>query len=248
MNVNISNKVVVITGSSRGIGREMAKGFAQEHAKVVINYLNSYDEALKLYKEINENNKNCIMVKADITKQEDVKQLCKKTIDAFGCIDVLVNNAGICSDNLTPLMTELQWRKVIDLNLNSVFLCSRIFAKEMMKRKEGKIVNIASFKGQVGSEGQANYSASKAGIIGFTKALAKELGRFNISVNAVCPGFIVTDLNKHNTMKRVIAEEMSVLGVGDNLMNLLNFIIYISSGKFNAVSGQVFNIDSRIWC
>lgn len=247
MIVDVRDKVIVITGSSRGIGREMVKRFAQEDAKVVINYLNSYEDALKLYKEITEHNKNCIMVKADVTKQSEVKLLCEETIKAFGQVDVLINNAGMCSDNLIPMMTERQWKQVIDVNLNSVFLCSRIFAKEMMKKRQGKVINITSLKGQLGSEGQTNYSASKAGIIGFTKALAKELGMFNISVNAVCPGFIVTDLNRHNSKKKAIAEKMSTLGVNGSLEDLLNFMIYISSEKFNYVSGRVFNVDSRIF-
>ena len=184
MIVDISNKVVVITGSSRGIGSDMAKRFAKENAKVVINYFNSYENAKNTYNEILVYNKNCIMVRADVTKQEDVKRLCAKTIEAFGQVDVLINNAGICSDNILPMMTEKQWNDVININLTGIFLCSKIFAKEMIKKRQGRILNIASLKGQIG-EGQTNYSASKAGVIGFTKALAKELGRFNISVNAI---------------------------------------------------------------
>lgn len=246
MIVDVSNKVVVITGSSRGIGKEVTMRFAQEQAKVVINYLNSYKEALDLYEEIHEFNKDVILVKADVTKQNDVKILCYETIKAFGRVDVLINNAGMCSDNLIPLMTEEQWKQVIDVNLNSLFLCCRVFAKEMIKKHQGKIINIASIKGQLGSEGQTNYSASKAGVIGFTKALAKELGVFNISANAVCPGFVVTDLNRNNHKKREIAEEMSALEVGSSLEDLLSFLIYLSSQKMNSVSGRVFNIDSRI--
>lgn len=246
MIVDVRDKVIVITGSSRGIGREMVKRFAQENAKVVINYLNSYEEAFKLYKEIAEYNSNCIMLKADVTKQSEVKVLCKETIKAFGQVDVLINNAGMCSDNLIPMMTENQWKQVIDVNLNSVFLCSRIFAKEMMKKRQGKIINIASLKGQLGSEGQTNYSASKAGVIGFTKALAKELGRFSVSVNAVCPGFIRTDLNRNNKNKVNIAREMSALNEWNGLEDLLNFVVYVTSDKFKHVSGRVMNLDSRI--
>lgn len=246
MNIDIRGKTIVITGSSRGIGREMVIRFASEGANVVINYLNSHDMALELYKEIRAYNPNCIMVKADVTKQDQVNNLCSETIKKFGSVDVLINNAGICSDNLIALMTEKQWKQVIDTNLNSVFLCSRVFSKEMIKRRKGKIINIASLKGQIGSEGQTNYCASKAGIIGFTKALAKELGRFCISVNAVCPGFIITDLNRHSGNKKNAAQNMSVLNIDGCLDNLLDFIIYISSEKFGLVSGQVFNIDSRL--
>lgn len=246
MIVDISDKVIVVTGSSRGIGREIAKRLAHENAKVVINYRNSENDALKTHEEISRFNKNCIAVKADITKQNDVKRLYRTAVEAFGRIDVLINNAGMCSDNLMPLMSEKQWKSVIDVNLNGVFLCCKWFAREMIKKRYGKIINIASLKGQLGSEGQVNYSASKAGVIGFTKALAKELGKFNISVNAVCPGFIVTDLNRHNEKKRKTAEKMSVMNCQNSLPDLLDFIVYISSDKFTSVSGRVFNIDSRL--
>ncbi|MCX7923060.1 MAG: 3-oxoacyl-ACP reductase FabG [Clostridia bacterium] len=247
MNISVEGKSIVITGSSRGIGRNMAVKLAKEGAKIVINYLNSRDKALELYEEIINYNKDCLLVKADVTKQEDVKKLCVETIKGFGQVDVLINNAGICSDNLIQLMTERQWKEVINVNLNSMFLCSRFFSKEMIPRRQGKIINISSLKGQLGSEGQTNYSASKAGVIGFTKALAKELGRFNISVNAVCPGFIVTDLNRHNESKKHAAQKMSVLDIDNSMEELLNFILYISSNAFRYVSGQVFNIDSRLF-
>lgn len=246
MNIDISNKVVVITGSSRGIGKEMAKKLAEEKAKVVINYSKSDDDALLLFTKLTEVNQNCLLVKADVTKQNEAQRLCKETIKAYGQVNVLINNAGMCSDNLLPIMTEKQWKQVLNVNLNSVFLCSRYFSKEMIKQKQGKILNIASLKGQLGCEGQTNYCASKAGVIGFTKALAKELGRYDISVNAICPGFIVTDLNRKNKEKREIAEKMSVLSSQKTLDDLLNFMIYISSDNFNSVSGRVFNIDSRI--
>ena len=196
MMIDISDKVIVITGSSRGIGRELAIALAKENAKVVINYLNSELAARKLYEEITSYNTNCLLVKADITKLEDVSKLYHKTIDSYGKVDVLINNAGICDDNMIQLMSEKQWRKVLDVNLTGAYLCSRTFSKTMIKQKSGKIINIASLKGQEGCESQVNYSASKAGLIGFTKALAKEFGKYNITVNGVCPGFIVTDLNR----------------------------------------------------
>ena len=246
MNIDISGKVMVITGSSRGIGKEMAKKFAEENAKVVINYSKSDDDALQLYAQLTKSNQSCLLVKADVTKQNEAQRLCKETIKAFGQVDVLINNVGMCSDNLLPVMTEKQWKQVLNTNLNSVFFCSRYFAKEMIKQKKGKILNIASLKGQLGCEGQTNYCASKAGVIGFTKALAKELGRYNISVNAICPGFIVTDLNRKSIEKKEIAEKMSIIPSQSTLDDLLDFMVYISSDKFNSVSGRVFNIDSRL--
>lgn len=193
MMIDLTEKVIVVTGSSRGIGKALVKAFSEESSKIVINYNNSEDAAENLYNEITQSNKNCIKVKADVTNQDDIKALCNETILKFG-----------------------------------------------------KIINIASLKGQEGCEGQTNYSASKAGLIGFTLALAKELGRFNISVNAICPGFIVTDINRHNKEKKKIAEERSLLSINSNLQDLIDFILYASSDKMRGVSGQVFNMDSRV--
>ncbi len=246
MIVDISNKVIVITGASKGIGNELAKKFAKENAKVIINYFHSEDKAIELHNEILKINPNCIRVKADVTQQSDVLRLYNEVITAFGKVDILINNAGICEDNPIQLMTELQWRRIIDVNLTGTFLCSRAFSKAMVHQKYGKIINIASLKGQEGCEGQINYSASKAGVIGFTKALAKELGKFNISVNAVCPGFIVTDLNRHNKNKRDMAIDKSLLSIDFALEDLINFLIFMSSNMFNGVSGQIYNLDSRI--
>lgn len=246
MYIDLSDKVIVITGASGGIGKKLAERFSDENAKLVLNYNTNYDNAIKIYNNIKSKNKECLLVQADVTNYEDVKKLCKKTIEAYGKIDVLINNAGICSDNLITMLRTSEWNNVINTNLNSVFLCSKVFSKEMIKRGHGKIINIASLKGQLGSEGQTNYSASKAGVIGFTKALAKELGNFNISVNAVCPGYICTDLNKDNDYKKKASKDMSVMDVDKNLVELSDFLIYLSSDKINYVSGRVFNIDSRI--
>lgn len=246
MIIDISNKVVVVTGSSKGIGKELIKAFAKEQAKVVINYLYSEAAAIKLYNEILQYNPNCIKIKADVTNQNDVSKLYHETMSSFGKVDVLINNAGICDDNLIQLMPEDQWKKVLDVNLTGAYLCSREFSKVMIQQKGGKIINISSLKGQEGCAGQVNYSASKAGLIGFTKALAKELGKFNIAVNAVCPGFVVTDLNRHNEEKKTIAENRSLLSIENVLSDMLNYLVYMSSDKFVGVSGRTFNLDSRI--
>jgi Dehydrogenases with different specificities (related to short-chain alcohol dehydrogenases) len=246
MLIDVSNKVVVVTGSSKGIGRELIRVFSKEKAKVVINYIHSEDAATELYNEVLQYNTNCIKVKADVTKYQEVLNLYHKTLNAFGRVDILINNAGICDDNPIHLMAEEQWRKVIDINLTGTYLCSRVFSKIMIQQKDGKIINIASLKGQEGCAGQVNYSASKAGIIGFTKALAKELGRFNIAVNAVCPGFIVTDLNRHNEEKKRIAMNRSLLPIKTSMEDLTNFLVYMSSDKFNNMSGRVYNLDSRL--
>ncbi|WP_042199091.1 3-oxoacyl-ACP reductase family protein [Paenibacillus camerounensis] len=246
MIIDLVNKTVVITGSSRGIGREAAYRFAREGANVIINYKSSYEQAESLLQEIKKINKNCIAVKADVTKVKEVEHLYQETIKTFGRVDVLLNNAGLCSDNRINMMSEDQWKDIMDVNLNSVFLCSKIFSKDMIKNESGKIINIASMKGQIGCEGQTNYSASKAGVIGFTKALAKELGHFKISVNAVCPGFIVTDLNRHNEEKQTAANSLSVIKQDNALDDLMNFLVFLLSDHCKGVSGRIFNIDSRI--
>lgn len=246
MNIDISDKVVVITGASRGIGREIAKKFATENANVVINYFKSEEMAKSLLDEITQYNSNCIIVKADVSKRVDVVNLYNETIKKFGKIDILINNAGICQDDPILDLTNDKWNSVMNVNLNGVYNCTQIFIQNMVSNNFGKIINIASYKGMVGSEYQSNYCASKSAVIGFTKSIAKELGKNNIAVNAVCPGFIVTDLNRNNKEKENTAIINSTMPIKNNLNNLVNFICYLSSDNSNGISGQVFNIDSRI--
>ncbi len=246
MIVDVSDKVIVITGASKGIGRALAIAFAKEQAKIVINYYNSKVEAQKLFDDISKYNQECMLIKADVTKPSDVSNMYHNVLNKYKCVDLLINNAGICDDNLIQMMPLEQWQNVIDVNLTGTFLCCREFSKIMIKQKSGKIINVASLKGQEGAAGQINYTASKAGIISFTKSLAKELGQYNVAVNAVCPGFIVTDLNRHDENKKGVAEQKSLLPINFALNDAVNFIIYISSNLFSGVSGRVFNLDSRL--
>lgn len=247
MEINLKEKVVVITGSSRGIGKHLAIRLSHENAKVVINYNKNKERAESTIREISQYNKECIAIKADVSSSHEVVQFYHKVCKRYGRVDVLINNAGICDDNLLQMMSVSQWEHVIRTNLLGSFLCCREFSKAMINQKEGKIINIASLKGQLGCEGQANYSASKGGIISMTRTLAKELGRYNISVNAICPGFIVTDLNRHNEEKRRKAKKLTAMkNRMDAMTDLENFIVYISSDYFAGISGQVFNLDSRI--
>lgn len=199
-----------------------------------------------MLKQIKDFNPNCIAVRADISNYKDVQNLANITLDTFGGIDVLINNAGICNDSIINFMTLEQWSSVMNTNLSSVFYCSKIFSRHMMKHKKGKIISISSLTGQTGSFGQVNYTASKAGIIGLTKTLAKELGQFNISVNAINPGLVSTDLNLKAEKYAMQAAEMSVLDINSSLSDLTNFVSYLSSDLAKGISGQVFNIDSRI--
>ncbi len=246
MNISLLDKIVVITGASRGIGRRMAVEFVKNGATVAINYNNSEKSAFEVLAELKEYNEKCIAVKGDVRNKEDIAKMYSTIIATYGRVDVLVNNAGINADDYTNLMSINQWNNVIMTNLNGVFLCSRYFSKDMIYRKKGKIINISSIKGQLGSEGQSNYAASKAGIIGFSKSLAKELGKKGISVNVVCTGFITTDLNSKNKRKKEIAQNMSAMDIDCGLDDLLKFMIFLASDNVNGVSGQVFNLDSRI--
>lgn len=247
MILDISGKVVVVTGASRGIGRELAIALAKEGACVVANYFVSQDKAESLLAEMKKYSSDCMIFKADVTNFAEVKKMYHAVVEQYGKVDVLINNAGICDDNLLQMMSCEQWNRVVNTNLYGTFICCKVFTKWMIHQKSGQVINIASLKGQIGCEGQVNYSASKGGMISMTKTLAKELGVHNIAVNAVCPGFIVTDLNRHNEQKKIIAKKKSVLqDIESALDDTVNFIVYAISDKFVGVSGQVFNLDSRV--
>jgi len=188
------NKTVIITGAAKGIGRAIAKDFAYSGYNVCINYNTSENEAKELCSELAKNGCNVIIYKADITKREEVDKMVEYVIGTFGNIDVLVNNAGITRDNLLMRMKESEWDDVIDTNLKGVFNCIQKVTPQMLRQKSGSIINLSSVVGAVGNPGQANYVATKAGVIGLTKSAAKELASRNITVNAVAPGFIVSDM------------------------------------------------------
>jgi 3-oxoacyl-[acyl-carrier protein] reductase len=191
---HLKGQVAIVTGASRGIGQAAALALASQGAKVVINYARSSEAAEATVKEITIAGGEAIALQADVSQSEAVDNLIKATLDKFGRIDVLVNNAGITQDTLLLRMKLEQWQAVIDLNLTGVFLCTKAVSKIMLKQRSGRIINIASVAGQMGNPGQANYSAAKAGVIGFTKTVAKELANRGITVNAVAPGFIETDM------------------------------------------------------
>ena len=193
---NLQGKVALITGASRGIGRATALALASEGAAVVVNYASSSNSAAEVVAEIEAIGGRAIAVKANVANSDEVDQLITATMEKFGRIDVLVNNAGITRDTLLLRMKLEDWQAVVDLNLTGVFLCTRAVSKIMLKQKSGRIVNITSVAGQMGNAGQSNYSASKAGVIGFTKTVARELAPRAITVNAVSPGFIATDMTE----------------------------------------------------
>ena len=187
-------KAAIVTGASRGIGREIALLLAKEGAHVAVNYSGSKDKADEVVKLIKNAGGEAFAIQATYPNAESVKNMVDETLETFGSIDILVNNAGITRDNLLMRMKEDEWDDVININLKGVFLCTKGVTRQMMRQRAGKIVNVASIVGVSGNPGQANYVAAKAGVIGFTKTAAKELASRNINVNAVAPGFITTDM------------------------------------------------------
>ncbi|MBI2119357.1 MAG: 3-oxoacyl-ACP reductase FabG [Elusimicrobia bacterium] len=238
-------KVVLVTGASRGIGREIALAFAGKGYRVGINFKESLKEAEILAKEIEKLGADSILLKADISHSDQVKTMIKKVIDRWGKVDVLVNNVGLVRDRSILKMTDQEWLEPLQVNLTGAFWCLRESAKGMVKKKEGSIINISSIVGVLGSFGGSNYAASKAGLINLTKSAAKELGRFNIRVNAILPGFHLTDMGK--TLSEELIDKIRsahVLGKFTDLSQLAQMIVTIA--EQTSISGQVFNCDSRI--
>ena len=241
----MERKVALITGGSRGIGKAIAKKFAKEGYDIVINYVSESAELGKVKEEMIENrNVDILFVKADVTNYNGCEEMIKEVINKFGRIDVLVNNAGITKDGLLMRMKEEDFDKVIDVNLKGTFNVTKNVIPYMMKQRSGKIVNISSVVGIGGNAGQANYAASKAGIIGFTKSVAKELASRNILANCVAPGFIKTDMTdvlsdavKENINKQIPLNKM---GEADEVANAVYFL---ASEENTYITGQVLNVD-----
>ena len=237
-------KVVLVTGGSRGIGREVAEVYAENGYDVVINYVSDKTDVEGIKKEFEEKGVKCLLVKADVSKAEDVEKMVESAIAEFGEIDVLVNNAGITRDTLLMRMSEEEFDKVIEINLKGTYLVTKAVTKYMMKKRSGSIINLASVVGVVGNAGQCNYSASKAGIIGFTKSVAKELASRNIRANAVAPGFIATDMTSvlSDSVKENINAQIPLKRMG-TAKEVAEVIYFLGSEKSSYITGQVINID-----
>lgn len=238
----LQNQVALITGASRGIGRAIALALATEGAKVVINYASSSDAAEQLVAEIQAKGGQAIALKADVSQADQVESLVNAVQEQWGRIDVLVNNAGITRDTLLLRMKPEDWQAVIDLNLTGVFLCTRAVSKIMLKQRSGRIVNITSVAGQMGNPGQANYSAAKAGVIGFTKTVAKELASRGITVNAVAPGFIATDMTSSIKSEEILPYiPLGRYGQPEEVAGLVKFLAADAAAAY--ITGQVMNVD-----
>ncbi|MEE3717612.1 3-oxoacyl-[acyl-carrier-protein] reductase [Tumidithrix elongata RA019] len=239
---HLAEKVAIVTGASRGIGRAIALALASEGAKVVVNYASSSGAAETLVQEILALGGEAIAVAADVSQSDQVDSLIKAATDQWGRVDILVNNAGITKDTLLLRMKLEDWQSVINLNLTGVFLCTRAIAKLMLKQKSGRIINIASVAGQMGNPGQANYSAAKAGVIGFTKTVAKELASRGITVNAVAPGFITTDMTAGLEAEAILNYiPLGRYGTPEEIAGMVRFLAADPAAAY--ITGQVFNVD-----
>lgn len=240
----LTGKVAVVTGAGRGIGRAIALKLAQLGASIVINYRSSAKEAEEVISEIRNSGGKAEMVQGDVSSFEDAEKVIKFAVDSFGRLDILVNNAGITKDTLLLRMKEEDFSKVLDINLKGVFNCTKHASNIMLKQKSGRIINISSVIGLIGNAGQANYAAAKAGIIGFTKSVAKELGTRGITANAIAPGFITTDMTEvlSDKVKEKLLENVPLkrLGSPEDVANLAAFL---ASDNASYITGQVINVD-----
>ncbi len=239
---SLLGKVALITGASRGIGKEIAMELSKLGAEVFINYSSSDEKAEEVVNSIKNNGGKAHKLKFDVSKEDSVSSAFDKIIKINGSIDILVNNAGITRDGLLMRMKSEQWDEVLNTNLKGVFLCTKYASKFMMKKRSGNIVNISSVVGIIGNPGQANYSAAKAGVIGFTKTCAKEFASRGINVNAIAPGFIETEMTeKLNTEEIVKAIPLKRLGSCSQIANLVSFLVSSNAGSY--ITGQTISID-----
>jgi len=240
---SLKGKVAVVTGGSRGIGKAIALELAKYGASVVVNYASSSTAADNVVAEITSVGGQAIALQADVSQADQVEALINATTEKFGRVDILVNNAGITRDTLLLRMKPEEWQAVIDLNLTGVFLCTRAVSKIMLKQRSGRIINITSVAGLMGNPGQANYSAAKAGVIGFTKTVAKELATRGVTVNAVAPGFITTDMtsNLSNTEEILKFIPLGRYGQPEEVAGMVRFLAADPAATY--ITGQVFNVD-----
>ena len=240
---NLNDKVAIVTGASRGIGEAIAKQLSSCGAKIILIARNS-DQLVAVKETIISNGGIAESIAGDVSNLNSISEIVTNTIDKWGRIDILVNNAGIARDNIIMRMKEDDWDSVMNINLKGCFNGIKSVARPMIKNKAGRIINITSVIGQIGNAGQSNYAASKAGIMGLTKSMAKELGSRNITVNAVAPGYITTDMT--NELNDEVKEQMKSsiplgrLGTPDDVANL---VCFLASDEAGYITGQTFNVD-----
>lgn len=245
--MELKGKVALITGGSRGIGKAIAIKLASLGSDILFSYTSNADRAKEVQAEIERMGRRALAIKADVSKMDDVKRMIQEGMNYFSQIDILVNNAGVTKDNLLMRMTEEEWDNVMDVNLKGTFNVTKCLIRNMIKQKNCSIINVASIVGISGNSGQCNYSASKAGIIGFTKSLAKEVGKKNIRVNAVAPGFIATDMTKKLPEKVIeeYLEKITLNRLGEP-EDIANAVAFLASDMSKYITGQIIVVDGGI--
>ncbi len=245
--MSLKGKVAIVTGGTRGIGRAIALELARSGIDVAFSFLKSADKAKELEGELSKLGVKALSIQSNVADFNQSKEMVNAALKHFGKIDILVNNAGVTHDNLMMRMSEQQWKEVIDTNLNGAFNCTRAAVFPMMKQKGGAVINLTSVSGIIGMMGQANYAASKAGLIGFTKSLAKELARFNITVNAVAPGFIDTEMTQVLD-KKYMEEALKLIPLGrvGKAEEVAKAVLFLVSPEASYITGHVLNVDGGL--
>lgn len=241
-------KSALVTGASRGIGRSIALQLAEEGYQVAVNYAGNKEKADAVVEEIKAKGVEAFAIQANVANGDEVKAMIKEVVSQFGSIDVLVNNAGITRDNLLMRMKEHEWDDVIDTNLKGVFNCIQKVTPQMLRQKGGAIINLSSVVGAVGNPGQANYVATKAGVIGLTKSAARELASRNITVNAVAPGFIVSDMTDalSEELKAQMLEQIPLARFGED-SDIANTVTFLASEKAKYITGQTIHVNGGMY-
>ena len=240
-------RVSLITGGSRGIGKAISKQFASQGIRVAVNYISNQDAADKVVKLVEDAGSSAVAVQGDVTKRADVERIFAKTSEALGPVEILVNNAGIISDSLLMRMSDEDWDSVIDLDLRSVFLCTREAIRTMIRSRWGRVINIGSVVGLRGNSGQANYAAAKAGMVGFTQSIAKEVASRNITVNCVAPGYVETDIVEDlpKDLKQAIMDRVPIgrFGYPEEIAGMVGFL---ASDAASYITGQAIAVDGGL--
>lgn len=242
------SKSALVTGASRGIGRSIAIQLAEEGYNVAVNYAGNKEKAEAVVEEIKAKGVESFAIQANVANGDEVKAMIKEVVSQFGSVDVLVNNAGITRDNLLMRMKEHEWDDVIDTNLKGVFNCIQKVTPQMLRQKGGSIINLSSVVGAVGNPGQANYVATKAGVIGLTKSSARELASRGITVNAVAPGFIVSDMTDalSDELKDQMLEQIPLAKFGEDT-DIANTVAFLASDKAKYITGQTIHVNGGMY-
>jgi 3-oxoacyl-[acyl-carrier protein] reductase len=243
--MDLSNKVAIVTGSARGIGKAIALKLAEVGADVVVNDIAAASEVLEgTANEIRALDRKALAVAADVSSKDDVNRMVETAVTTMGRVDILVNNAGVVRDQIIMRMTDEEWDAVLNIDLKSAFLCTRAVVRHMMKQRWGRIISIASVVGIMGNAGQANYAAAKAGIIGLTKSVAKEAGPRGITANAIAPGFIQTAMTEKLDEKQRLAFTQRIpLGTLGTPRDVAETVAFLASEEAHYITGQVINVD-----